>query len=208
MYPLPHNQKVYQGVLQQIREYIETNELKPGDKLPSERELSESMQAGRSSIREALRALELLGLIETRSGEGTYLSNYRPYQTMELLASFILNEATAKKELMNTKKLIEKEVAKQAFYHLDSKHLSELEGIISRSSSLKEKHQTFFHYLFTMIDNQFLARIWGLMEDFSAHISNYTYSEQFYRTLLNVYEHKKYSRIEGLFMKEMDNGKI
>jgi len=53
--------KVYQGVLQQIRLYIEKNRLGPGDKLPSERELSEKLQAGRSSVREALRALELLG---------------------------------------------------------------------------------------------------------------------------------------------------
>lgn len=82
--PMTPKQKVYQGVLQEIRNFIAKNNLKTGDKLPSERELSDKLQAGRSSIREALRAMELLGLIETRHGEGTYLSMYRPYQTMEL----------------------------------------------------------------------------------------------------------------------------
>jgi len=56
-------QKVYQDVLLEIRKFIESNQLESGDKLPSERELSERLGRGRSSVREALRAMELLGLI-------------------------------------------------------------------------------------------------------------------------------------------------
>ena len=44
--------------------------------LPSERELSSRLNVGRSSVREALRALELVGLIETRRGEGTFIRNF------------------------------------------------------------------------------------------------------------------------------------
>ena len=47
-----------------------------GDRLPSERELSSRLNVGRSSVREALRALELVGLIETRRGEGTFIRNF------------------------------------------------------------------------------------------------------------------------------------
>ncbi|MDY0405348.1 GntR family transcriptional regulator [Virgibacillus sp. 179-BFC.A HS] len=94
---VPPKQKVYQAVLKEIRTYIEEHHLQPGDKLPSERELAEKLDAGRSSIREALRAMELLGLIETRRGEGTFLTTYQPYQSVELLSSFILkNEASRK----------------------------------------------------------------------------------------------------------------
>ena len=46
------------------------------DRLPSERELSSRLNVGRSSVREALRALELVGLIETRRGEGTFIRNF------------------------------------------------------------------------------------------------------------------------------------
>lgn len=57
------DRKVYEGILLQIHEIVQRDNLVPGDKLPSERELSEQLGAGRSSVREALRALELLGLI-------------------------------------------------------------------------------------------------------------------------------------------------
>ena len=69
------NRKVYEGILMQLNEIIAEENLRPGDKLPSERELSERLSVGRSSVREALRALELLGLIETRRGEGTFLKH-------------------------------------------------------------------------------------------------------------------------------------
>ncbi|MBR8646160.1 FadR family transcriptional regulator [[Brevibacterium] frigoritolerans] len=55
---------------------IEADSLLPGDKIPSERELSDRFNVGRSSVREALRALELLGLIETRRGEGTFIRGF------------------------------------------------------------------------------------------------------------------------------------
>src|SRR5690606_16556260 len=83
--------------------------LLPGDKLPSERELSERLQVGRSSVREALRALELLGLIETRRGEGTFLRDVRNHQLVEILGGFILQDEHIKKDLLETKQLIEKD---------------------------------------------------------------------------------------------------
>ena len=68
-----------------------------GGKLPSERELAERLQVGRSTVREALRSLELLGIIETRRGEGTFLSDFRKHQLVELLSTFILQDAKSKR---------------------------------------------------------------------------------------------------------------
>lgn len=65
--------KVYVEILKQIRQLMQSNQLQTGDKIPSERELAERLNAGRSSVREALRALELLGLIETRRGKARLL---------------------------------------------------------------------------------------------------------------------------------------
>src|SRR5271166_4682135 len=62
--------KVYEAVAEQIERLI-LEKLKPGDKLPSERELAEMLQVSRSSIRDAIRSLELLGLVEPRQGAGT-----------------------------------------------------------------------------------------------------------------------------------------
>src|SRR2546425_815387 len=62
--------KVYEDVAKQIERQI-LKKLKPGDKLPSERELAEMLQVSRSSIRDAIRGLELMGLVEPRQGAGT-----------------------------------------------------------------------------------------------------------------------------------------
>ena len=59
-----------------------------GDRLPSERELSSRLNVGRSSVREALRALELVGLIETRRGEGTFIRNFYDNGLVQLIAPF------------------------------------------------------------------------------------------------------------------------
>ena len=62
--------KVYEEVAKQIERLI-SKKLKPGDKLPSERELAEMLQVSRSSIRDAIRSLELVGVVEPRQGAGT-----------------------------------------------------------------------------------------------------------------------------------------
>jgi DNA-binding FadR family transcriptional regulator len=56
-----------------IEELVVTNRLQPGDKLPTEGELADQLGIGRSSVREALRSMETLGLVEVRHGRGMYL---------------------------------------------------------------------------------------------------------------------------------------
>jgi GntR family transcriptional repressor for pyruvate dehydrogenase complex len=60
--------------LEQIRRYILSGAVQPGQRLPSERDLAEQLGVGRNSVREALRVLETLGLIDIRIGDGTYLA--------------------------------------------------------------------------------------------------------------------------------------
>jgi len=67
--------KVFLDIDQQLRQLIKIEKIQAGEKSPSERVLSERLGVGRSSVREALRSLELLGLIETRHEEGTFLAS-------------------------------------------------------------------------------------------------------------------------------------
>jgi len=61
------------SIIRQLISYIQT-EMQQGDKLPSERKLIDTLGVGRTSVRESLRALEVLGVVETRAGEGTFVS--------------------------------------------------------------------------------------------------------------------------------------
>ncbi|RYD02051.1 hypothetical protein N752_26735 [Desulforamulus aquiferis] len=65
--------KIYEEIVEQIKGMITSGELNAGDKLVPERELAERLQVGRSAVREAYRALEAIGLIEIRPGEGTFV---------------------------------------------------------------------------------------------------------------------------------------
>jgi GntR family transcriptional regulator, transcriptional repressor for pyruvate dehydrogenase complex len=65
--------RLSEAAIDQIKELIATRELEPGSKLPSERELVEQLGISRASVREALRALEIIGLVEVKPGKGTFV---------------------------------------------------------------------------------------------------------------------------------------
>ena len=90
-----------------LESIIKEEGIKTGGKLPSERELAERLQAGRSTIREALRSLELLGLIETRRGEGTFLVDFRKHQLVEVLAAFIMQQPDSVIDVQETRRIHE-----------------------------------------------------------------------------------------------------
>jgi len=65
--------RLYESVTEQIINLIKNNELKPGDKLPPERELAEKLSISRGSLREAFRVLESRGLIKSKPGGGRFI---------------------------------------------------------------------------------------------------------------------------------------
>ena len=62
-----------EAVLDALTAFISDAQIEPGSKLPTERELTERLQVGRSTVREALKRWEALGIVETRKGSGTFL---------------------------------------------------------------------------------------------------------------------------------------
>ena len=73
MFTKAKDKRLYQEVVNQIRNLINTKQLKDGDKLPSEKKLSKSIGVSRATVREGLRVLELMGLVETKRGKGTFV---------------------------------------------------------------------------------------------------------------------------------------
>jgi DNA-binding transcriptional regulator YhcF (GntR family) len=78
-YKVQQPPKMYQQVITQLIEYIKSEHLSEGSKIPTERNLSELLGVSRSSIREGIRSLELLGYLDSRQGEGTFVSNPPPF---------------------------------------------------------------------------------------------------------------------------------
>jgi GntR family transcriptional regulator, transcriptional repressor for pyruvate dehydrogenase complex len=89
---------------------VTAGQFRPGDRLPSERELSEKLRVSRASIREAIRALESLGLVEIRIGSGTYVAS--PVHTLlSPLASVTLQQRDVLLDIFEARKTIEPEIA-------------------------------------------------------------------------------------------------
>jgi len=101
--------KMFIQIVKQLHDLIAEQNIQEGQKLPSERMLSEQLQVGRSSVREALRSLELLGLIETRHGGGTYLASMQHHQFVEIVGSFILQDEKSIADVHATRQMHEKE---------------------------------------------------------------------------------------------------
>lgn len=101
--------KMYLQIVRELRLLIQSENIRPGGKLPSERELAERLQVGRSTVREALRSLELLGLIETKRGEGTFLTDFRKHKLVEVLSTFILQDSKSIEDIHVTREIHEKE---------------------------------------------------------------------------------------------------
>src|SRR2546422_7051651 len=70
--------RIYEEIVRQVKAMIADGKLKGGDRLPPERDLAEKFVVSRTSVREALRALESLGLVEIRPGEGTFIPEVSP----------------------------------------------------------------------------------------------------------------------------------
>ncbi|WP_017186298.1 FadR/GntR family transcriptional regulator [Alkalibacillus haloalkaliphilus] len=182
--------KVYQEVLNQIRQFIEEQELKDGDRLPSERELSEQLNASRASIREALRAVELLGLIETRHGEGTFLRTYKPYHSVELLSTFVLREVKTKDELLEVKFLLEQVCLNQLFAD-DQWDYLQFKDLSFNSNDIQTD---LFLRLFEDYGNRLLLKIWHLVTGFVETVDPKEGSNVRYEELLKLISQRQYNQ--------------
>ncbi|MBI4560568.1 MAG: FadR family transcriptional regulator, partial [Candidatus Rokubacteria bacterium] len=103
--------RIYEEIVRQIRTLISEGKLRSGDQLPPERELAESFKVSRTSVREALRALESIGLIEIRAGEGTFVREISVESLIEPLALVILTQREAVGELFEARRLLEPAIA-------------------------------------------------------------------------------------------------
>jgi GntR family transcriptional regulator, transcriptional repressor for pyruvate dehydrogenase complex len=129
--------KVYEEVAKQIERLI-LKKMKPGDKLPSERELAEMLQVSRSSIRDAIRGLELMGLVEPRQGAGTIVCDRSGDSPIDPFGSVLKRRQELVGELLDFRKMLEPPLAARAAAHASDDEISEMEEILKR----QEEKQT------------------------------------------------------------------
>jgi GntR family transcriptional repressor for pyruvate dehydrogenase complex len=163
--------KVYEEVAKQIERLI-LKKLKPGDKLPSERELAEMLQVSRSSIRDAIRGLELMGLVEPRQGAGTIVRELSAETLTNPFASVLKHKQQLVGELLDFRKMLEPPLAARAATHASPDELSEMEEILQRQEA-KLSHgevaiaeDAEFHYTIALASgNSVVLKVLDLLMD-------------------------------------------
>jgi len=164
--------KIYEQIVDQIGVLVADGKLKPGDRLPSERELVERFQVSRASIREAISALELMGLIEVRAGEGTYIRQVNIDAVIAPLAWMLFIEKDTDIELYEVRKILEVEAAGIAAVRADEDEIRdlyealELMRIDLNIDRLGEDADHHFHYAIARAThNKILIRIMNTISD-------------------------------------------
>jgi GntR family transcriptional repressor for pyruvate dehydrogenase complex len=167
--------KVYQEVARQLQRHI-TEALQPGELLPSERELARMLSVSRSSVRDAIRTLELMGLLEPRQGIGTVVCS-PPATPVDPLADALLEKRKKVADLLDVRKMIEPLLARRAALQISSDEIANdeianMEDILLRQEAkvrdgeLGIEEDSQFHYAIAVAsDNAAILKVVDVLMD-------------------------------------------
>jgi GntR family transcriptional regulator, transcriptional repressor for pyruvate dehydrogenase complex len=169
-----------------IKAMIRSGELRPGDRLPPEKELSEALGLSRSSLREAVKALEVIRVLDVRRGDGTYVTSLTPDLLLDAMSFVVdIHQDSSVLERFEVRRILEPAATTLAATRataVDIEHLYRLVDQVQPTTSVDDlvAHDMVFHrYITEMAGNAYLtslletlssstlrARIWrGLSEE-------------------------------------------
>jgi GntR family transcriptional repressor for pyruvate dehydrogenase complex len=164
--------RIYEHIVGQINALIREGRWAPGDQIPPERELAERFKVSRTSVREALRALEMQGIIDSRQGGGTFIRTGDTEMLVGPLAAAILRGRRELAEVLEGRELIEPGIARLAARRATAEHVAELETLLQRQRECIAAERSFveedtaFHYtLAKAADNHILLRLHNVILD-------------------------------------------
>jgi len=163
--------KIYEEIVEQIRGMITRGDLKPGDKLPAERDMAESLGVSRASVREALTALETVGILDIRPGEGTFVKRTSDSETFESLTLLLSVEQTPEVQMMEVRRILETESAALAAKRGTTADLQKIEDsllVMKTADSISEAVDADVRFHFAIAEatkNSVLLRIMNTVAD-------------------------------------------
>lgn len=153
-------EKSYTKIIDYVKNQIMNGELKIGDKLPAERELSEFLKVSRNSVREALRTLDIMGVISSQHGAGNYVTGNFEKNLMETMSMmFIMNQINYE-QISQLRLGLEMQAMMLAIDNITDSEVKELENIIFQLETGTEETNVLldkkFHYNITLASKNLL----------------------------------------------------
>src|SRR5215217_2767934 len=130
-------------VARRLVEYILSGRIEPGDRMPSERALAEAFGVGRSAMREALKALTLIGLLEVRHGDGTYLKKADAALLPQVIEWGLLLGERRTMDLVEARQKIETIIAGLAAERRTAEDVEDLRRLLARMEAMDRDHAGF-----------------------------------------------------------------
>ena len=165
--------RAYESIVQQVLALIENGKLKQGDQLPSERELTEIFKVSRTTVREAIRTLESMKLLQSRQGNGTYVLASSEEELIQPLAAALFNAKDDIRDIFYVRKIIEPHVAELAAENATAQEIEEMEEILQKQKMCIEHNEsiietdTAFHNLMASASkNRVIERLSVALVDF------------------------------------------
>jgi GntR family transcriptional repressor for pyruvate dehydrogenase complex len=149
----------YERAITYIQSLISSHRIEIGDKLPSEREISQELCLSRNSTREALRMLENMGVLESRQGSGNYLCGYMTQSFKNAFDMMILLQETNREDICRFRRSMEKAVYDLAYQRrMDSPYIQKMEEVLQsfpdaelerqvKLDKAASKNSVFFHFV-------------------------------------------------------------
>jgi GntR family transcriptional repressor for pyruvate dehydrogenase complex len=133
--------KVYQQINGQLQDMILSGQLRMGDRLPAERQLADRLGVSRNSIRESLRSLEILGLVESRQGDGTFIVDHIETSCFEPLSVLFRLHNGSFSDILEIRLILEVEAAALAAQRIDADGRRQLSSLLAElKASTDEAH--------------------------------------------------------------------
>ena len=159
MTPLSRAPLLHVTVQESLKQYIETNQLKAGDPLPPETFLAQQLGVGRNSMREAIKALESLGILETRRGIGVFVKEFSFKPLLDNLAYGLQDSLRDVEELREIRRVLETGLIGKTIEMIAETDLAALRDVTARMKVRAERQESFakedqqFHQLLFRCQN-------------------------------------------------------
>ncbi|MGM0603270.1 MAG: FadR/GntR family transcriptional regulator [Bacillota bacterium] len=220
-------EKISDQIIEQIFKLIVNGNFKPGDKMPSERKLSELFNVSRNSVREAIHILEMLGFLISRRGDGNYIAD----MSSKVFSNYVNKNTVDLKEInisdaVEARLLIEPSIAALAAERITVKQLNMLKNILDDIKINTEKENRsanlyFHHMLAKASQNKVLEATSKFLFDYSrnvsqksAEISNNVFPNrkmrkyEEHKKILEAVENRDIAQAKKMMYKHLENVKL
>ncbi|MCG8483798.1 MAG: FadR family transcriptional regulator [Clostridia bacterium] len=164
--------RIYEDIVKQVLNQINSGILKPGDKLPAEREMSSLLNTSRNSVSEAYRTLEVRGFVEIRPGGGAFIKEVDLNSVFKPFSQMISDDYRLILDTLDARDVIETEVAKLVACRANDQEIEQIKDIIAESKKAVKtgsnglKYDDDFHMaLANASHNKIYAMIMNLIKD-------------------------------------------